>query len=235
MSRILELKQRVLQANLEIPKLKLAIFTFGNVSAYDPDLGLVAIKPSGVPYEDLKEEDIVVLDLNGVQVEGELRPSSDTATHLHIYREFPWVRGVVHTHSTYATAWAQAGRSIPVYGTTHADHSPQDIPCAPVMSKDRIQGDYEVETGLQITQHFQKKGINPEYCPMVLIEGHGPFTWGVSPEKALYHAAVLEELAQMATITESVSQGEKAPLPEYLIQKHFMRKHGPDAYYGQES
>ncbi|WP_028974706.1 L-ribulose-5-phosphate 4-epimerase AraD [Spirochaeta cellobiosiphila] len=234
MKTVKELKQEVLEANKQIPELKLAIFTFGNVSAYYPELGLVGIKPSGVSYDKLKADDIVVLDLEGNIKEGTLRPSSDTPTHLHLYRHFPDIGGVVHTHSTHATAWAQAGRSIPVYGTTHADHSPVAIPCAPIMSEDRIMKDYEVETGLQITEYLKAQNINPEYCQMVLIEGHGPFTWGATPSKALYNAAVLEELAQMAKLTESIYGGQKNGLPEYLVQKHFQRKHGPNAYYGQK-
>ena len=228
-----ELKSSALEMNLEIPRQGLAIFTFGNASVYSPELGLVAIKPSGVPYEELSSEKMVVLNLQGDLIEGDLRPSSDTPTHLQLYREFPGIRGVVHTHSIHATAWAQALRGIPVYGTTHADHSPQEIPCVPPMTEERISGDYELETGLQISEYFAEQNINPEYCPMVLVGGHGAFTWGESPEKSLYNARVLEELAQMAYMTEVIAGGKNPPLPSHLIDKHFSRKHGPNAYYGQ--
>ena len=226
-----ELKEAAFLANMEIPKLKLAIFTFGNVSAYDPKLGALAIKPSGVPYSELKVEDMVVLDLEGAVIEGKLRPSSDTKTHVVLYRTFKNIRGVCHTHSPNAVAWCQAGRSIPVYGTTHADHTHLPIPLAPIMSKQAVKGDYEHETGLQIVRCFEH--IDPDECPMVLVEGHGPFAWGTSAEKALYHAAVLEEVAGMAANTELLNPKAK-PLPDYLIRKHYERKHGSGAYYGQE-
>lgn len=234
MSIYYALKEAVLAANLMIPRLNLAIFTFGNASAFDPRLGAAAIKPSGVPYEDLTAENIVVLDLNGNILEGAGRPSSDTATHLELYKSFPHARGIVHTHSTCATAWAQAGRPIPVYGTTHADHSPVDIPCAPIMMQEKVSGHYEKETAGQIIEHLQKLKLDPVQCQMILVEGHGPFTWGESPDKALYNAAVLEELARLALMTEAAAGGKKTPLPRYLIEKHFYRKHGPGAYYGQQ-
>lgn len=229
-----ELKAKTLKGNEAIPALGLAMFTFGNVSVFDPVLRAVAIKPSGVPYNELTEDKMVVLDLDGKVLEGTLRPSSDTPTHIHLYRAFPGIRSIVHTHSTYATSWAQSGRAIPVYGTTHADHSPVEIPCAPVMRQDRIAGQYEKETAYQIIEHFEKLKLDSAYCCMVLIEGHGPFTWGKDPDEALYNAAVLEELARMAVLTEILSGGRKPALPGYLIDKHFTRKHGPEAYYGQE-
>jgi L-ribulose-5-phosphate 4-epimerase len=225
-----ELKERAWLANQEIPKRGLAIYTFGNVSALDADRGVIAIKPSGVAYEQLSAEDLVVLDLSGKIVEGKLRPSSDTPTHLVLYRAWKGIAGVVHTHSTYATGWAQARLPIPIYGTTHADHLAEDVPCTAMMSDDAVERDYEVETGNQILECFRDR--NPLHTPMVLVAGHAPFTWGETPEKAIYHAAVLEEMARMAFITR-VLDPEAARLPESLIRKHYERKHGKDAYYGQ--
>ena len=227
-----ELKERAWEANLEIPKRGLAIYTFGNVSAFDAGQGVVAIKPSGVDYERLKAEDMVVVDLEGRRVEGSLRPSSDTRTHLVLYRAFEGLGGIVHTHSTYATGWAQACRPIPILGTTHADHLAEDVPCTELMSPEAVQSDYETETGNQILACFQ--GRNPRHIPMVLVAGHGPFTWGETPEKAVYHAVVLEELARMAFVTCGIHPGASR-LPEHLVRKHFERKHGKDAYYGQEA
>ena len=227
-----EIKERAWVANLEIPKRGLAIYTFGNASAYDPVRGVVAIKPSGVAYEHLSIDDMVVVDLAGKVVEGELRPSSDTRTHLVLYRTFQGIGGVVHTHSTYATGWAQARSPIPILGTTHADHLAEDVPCTDIMDECAAQADYETETGHQILACFHDR--NPLHSPMVLVAGHGPFTWGETPDQAVYHAAVLEELAKMAFITCGIHPG--APrLPEHLIRKHFERKHGQDAYYGQAS
>ncbi|GAB6089282.1 L-ribulose-5-phosphate 4-epimerase AraD [Spirochaeta dissipatitropha] len=231
MSVYTAIKEEAYEANMGIPAHQLAIFTFGNVSVIDRGLGAVAIKPSGVPYEDLKAEDMVVLSLEGETIEGKLRPSSDTPTHLHLYRSWKEIGGIIHTHSTYATSWAQAGRDIPVYGTTHADHLAMDIPCASLMSAAEVEGNYELETGRQITNCFKQRGIRAEFCPMVLIEGHGPFAWGKTAAKALYHAAVLEQIAQMAWMTESLVAARG--LPRYYTEKHFQRKHGPDAYYGQ--
>lgn len=225
------IKEEAYEANMGIPAHQLAIFTFGNVSVIDRGLGAVAIKPSGVPYDELKPEDMVVLSLEGEAIEGKLRPSSDTPTHLHLYRSWEDIGGIIHTHSTYATSWAQAGRDIPVYGTTHADHLAMDIPCAGLMSAEEVEGDYELETGKQITNCFKQRGIRAGFCPMVLIEGHGPFAWGKTAAKALYHAAVLEQIAQMAWMTESLVAAKR--LPRYYTEKHFQRKHGPDAYYGQ--
>lgn len=226
-----ELKERAWIANLEIPKRGLAIYTFGNVSAFDPDRGVIAIKPSGVDYETLTADDLVVVDLEGEIVEGELRPSSDTPTHLVLYRAWQGLGGVVHTHSTYATGWAQARLPIPIYGTTHADHLAEDVPCTAVMSDEAVERDYEVETGNQILECFRDR--DPLHTPMVLVAGHGPFTWGETPEKAIYSAAVLEELAHMAFITRTVDPAAER-LPDRLIRKHFERKHGENAYYGQK-
>jgi len=226
-----ELQERAWAANQEIPRRGLAIYTFGNVSAFDAARGVMAIKPSGVEYEKLAVEDLVVLDLSGRVVEGKLRPSSDAPTHLVLYRAWKGMGGVVHTHSTYASGWAQARLAIPIYGTTHADHLAEDVPCTAVMSDEAVERDYEVETGNQILECF--RGRNPLEVPMVLVAGHGPFTWGESPEKAIYNAAVLEELARMAFVTHTLDPSA-ARLPDRLIRKHYQRKHGKNAYYGQK-
>ncbi|MBF8296074.1 MAG: L-ribulose-5-phosphate 4-epimerase [Bacteroidetes bacterium] len=231
MSSITGLKQRVWMCNRELPELGLVLQAFGNVSGIDRERGLVAIKPSGIPYDELKVQDIVVVDLDNNVVEGRLRPSSDTRTHTYLYRSFPEIGGIVHTHSTYAVAWAQALKPIPLLGTTHADLLPTDVPCTEIMSDEMIEGDYEEETGKQIVNAF----VNRSYkdVPMVLVGGHGPFTWGETPEKALHHSQMLEELARMAAVTLQINPA--APrLKQSLIDKHFSRKHGPDAYYGQE-
>jgi len=225
-----ELKERAWAANLELPRRGLALFTFGNASAFDPPSGLVAIKPSGVAYEALSVDDMVVVDLDGKVVEGKLRPSSDTPTHVVLYRALRGLGGVVHTHSTYATAWAQARRPIPVYGTTHADHLAKDVPCTAVMSDEAVARDYEAETGTQILECFRTR--DPLHTPMVLVAGHGPFTWGESADQAVYHAVVLEEIARMAFLTRTIDPAA-ARLPEAIVRKHFERKHGADAYYGQ--
>ena len=225
-----ELKERAWQANMEIPRRGLAIYTFGNVSAFDAERGVFAIKPSGVAYEGLTAADMVVVDLDAKVVEGGLRPSSDTKTHVALYRAFPGIGGIVHTHSTYATAWAQACIPIPIYGTTHADHLAEDVPCTALMTSDAVGGDYEAETGAQIVDCFRAR--DPHQTSMVLVAGHAPFTWGKTPEKAVYHAVVLEELAKMASITRSLDV-QAARLPDYLVRKHFERKHGKGAYYGQ--
>jgi L-ribulose-5-phosphate 4-epimerase len=227
-----ELKERAWAANMEIPKRGLAIYTFGNVSALDPAKGVFAIKPSGVDYQALTAADMVVLDLEGKVVEGALRPSSDTPTHLVLYRAFQGIGGIVHTHSTYATGWAQARTAIPLYGTTHADHLAEDVPVTEIMSEAAVASDYETETGNQILACF--RGRNPLHTPMVLVAGHGPFTWGDTPEKAVYNAVVLEELARMAFVTRSLSPSAQR-LPDYLVRKHFERKHGSNAYYGQDA
>jgi L-ribulose-5-phosphate 4-epimerase len=226
-----ELRERAFRANMEIPRRGLAIYTFGNVSAFDRDRGVLAIKPSGVPYDRLSADDMVVVDLEGNVVEGHLRPSSDTKTHIVLYASFRGLGGVVHTHSTYATGWAQTGTPIPIYGTTHADHLAEDVPCTEMMRPDAVQGDYETETGKQIVECFRDR--NPLHTPMVLVAGHGPFAWGEDAEKAVYNAAVLEEIARMAFITRTIHPGA-ARLPDALVRKHFDRKHGKKAYYGQK-
>jgi L-ribulose-5-phosphate 4-epimerase len=229
-SRYGELKEQAWLANMEIPRRGLAMYTFGNVSALDAKRAVFAIKPSGVPYENLTAADIVVVDLHAKVVEGKLRPSSDTKTHAALYRAFPAIRGVVHTHSTYATAWAQACMPIPLYGTTHADHLAEDVPCTALMTADAVSGDYEAETGKQIIDCFRTR--QPEEIPMVLVAGHGAFTWGETADKAVYHAVVLEELAKVASITRALAP-LTGRLPHYLVRKHFERKHGKRAYYGQ--
>lgn len=227
-----ELKQRVLDANLQLPVHELVTFTWGNVSGIDRDAGLVVIKPSGVPYEELKLDDLVTVDLDGNKVEGELKPSSDTATHLALYKAFSEVGGVVHTHSPWATSWAQAGRSIPAYGTTHADYFFGTIPCTRVMTDKEIQGSYELETGNVIIETFQN--INPMQIPGVLVNNHGPFVWGKNADNALHNAVVMEEVAKMAYHTVHLNPSIQ-PIDQELLDKHFLRKHGANAYYGQAS
>ena len=227
-----QIRQTAYEANMQLPKLGLVLFTFGNVSAADRNLGVFAIKPSGIPYEELDPDKMVIVDFKGKTVEGKLRPSSDTLTHAVLYREWPLIGGIAHTHSTYATAWAQSLRDIPIYGTTHADHLTCDIPCSPPMEDNMIQGNYEQETGHQIVQYMQWKELNYEEVEMILVGNHGPFTWGKTPEKAVYNSAVLEELARMAFMTEQLRPGA-ARLKDSLIRKHFERKHGPGSYYGQ--
>ena len=231
MSSLKELKERVWRCNKELPQLGLAIRAFGNVSGIDREKGFVAIKPSGVMYDDLTVDDIVVVDLEDKIVDGKLRPSSDTKTHTHLYREFPGIGGVVHTHSTYAVAWAQAMKPIPIMGTTHADLLATDVPCTELMSDEMIQGDYEKETGKQIVDASAARPYKE--IPMVLVAGHGPFTWGKTPEEALYHSQMLEELAKMASLTLQINPSTPR-LKKTLVDKHFKRKHGPDSYYGQE-
>jgi L-ribulose-5-phosphate 4-epimerase len=226
------LRKECYEANMELPKLGLVIYTFGNVSCIDRQAGVFAIKPSGVDYDKLTPEDIVIVGLDGKIADGKLRPSSDTNTHLELYKAFPTIGGIVHTHSTFAVAWAQAARAVPLYGTTHADHLAADIPCTEFMADDRIRNDYETETGLQIIDCFEKHNLNAAEIPMALVAGHGPFTWGKNAEKAVYHARVLEELCKMAYITELVNPKVQR-LKDSLIQKHYNRKHGKDAYYGQ--
>jgi L-ribulose-5-phosphate 4-epimerase len=225
-----QLKEESWRANMEIPRQGLAIYTFGNVSAFDAGRGVFAIKPSGVSYDVLKAADMVIVDLDSKVVEGTLRPSSDTKTHAALYRAFPGLGGIVHTHSTYATAWAQAGRAIPLFGTTHADHLAEDVPCTAVMTPEAVGGDYEAETGKQIIDCFRSR--NPSETQMVLVAGHGPFTWGKTADKAVYNAVVLEELAKMAFITRTIDP-HAGRLPEHLVRKHYERKHGKSAYYGQ--
>jgi len=223
------LKQTVYNANLDLVKHGLVIFTWGNVSAIDRKTGWVVIKPSGVSYETMKPEDMVVIDLEGNIVEGKLKPSSDTATHLILYHSFPNIGGVVHTHSTFATAWAQAGKDIPNIGTTHADYFKDDIPCTRSMTAEEINGQYERETGNVIVERF--KGLNPDFTPGVLVKNHGPFAWGKDANEAVHNAVVLEQIAKMAFIAYSVNP--ELTMNEELIKKHFFRKHGEGAYYGQ--
>jgi len=232
MSKYQHIKQAAYEANMQLPKLGLVLFTFGNVSAVDRELGVFAIKPSGVPYEDLSPEKMVIVDFDGVTVEGNLRPSSDTKTHAVLYKHWPNIGGIVHTHSTYGTAWAQSQRCIPIFGTTHADHLTADIPCAPPMSDEMIESDYEYQTGFQIMDHFTGEGLDYNEVEMVLVGNHAPFTWGKTAHKAVYNSAVLEAVAQMAYLTEQINN--QAPrLKDSLIKKHFERKHGPNSYYGQ--
>lgn len=231
-SRFADLKERVWRANLEIPARGLAIYTWGNVSGLDTAAGVFAIKPSGVPYATLKADDMVVVDLEGQVVEGALKPSSDTPTHAVLYRHFAGLGAIVHTHSTHACAWAQAGRPIPLYGTTHADHLAVDIPCTDFMGDRAVRNDYEVETGKQILEVFRAAKLDPQQVPMVLVAGHGPFAWGATPEKAVYNAAVLEEVARMAWMSEQINP-RIGRLKPAIVRKHFERKHGPKAYYGQ--
>lgn len=225
-----ELKERVLEANLELQRRNLVIYTWGNVSGIDREKGLVVIKPSGVPYEELTADKMVVLDLEGNKVEGDLNPSSDTATHLELYRNFPEIGGVVHTHSVFATAWAQAGSAIPCYGTTHADYFYGEIPCTRMMTREEVEQDYELNTGKVIVETFKNRDYN--YTPGVLVAGHGPFTWGTDPANAVHNSVVLEELARMALYTIQITP-LVGGIPDYILNKHFYRKHGKDAYYGQ--
>jgi L-ribulose-5-phosphate 4-epimerase len=228
-----ELKNQVYEANMELLRQKLVVLTWGNVSGIDRDENLFVIKPSGVKYEDLTPEKMVVVDLENNLVEGDLRPSSDTKTHSLLYRNFPNIGGICHTHSTYATSWAQAQKAIPCFGTTHADYSPCEIPVTTVMSDAQIARDYEEETGEQILEVFRDSTYNYEYTPMVLVAAHGPFTWGNSPDQAVHHAIILEEIAKMASITIAINPTID-PIKETLINKHFLRKHGKNAYYGQK-
>ena len=233
-----QLKQKVCQANLDLVRHGLVIFTWGNVSAIDRESGLVVIKPSGVSYDEMKPSDMVVVDLTGKVVEGDLRPSSDTPTHLELYKAWPHIGGVVHTHSTYATAWAQAGLDIPNIGTTHADYFYGDIPCTRRMKKAEVFGEYERETGKVIVEAFS--GRDPLDTPAALVRNHGPFTWGTDADNAVHNAVVLEEVAKMAFISTTInlSTGDilnhEPSMSKYLIEKHYSRKHGPGAYYGQK-
>lgn len=233
MSSYKDIKEQAYEANMQLPKLGLVLFTFGNVSAADRAKGVFAIKPSGVPYEDLTPEKMVIVDFEGNTVEGSLRPSSDTQTHAVLYKHWEDIGGVVHTHSTYGTAWAQAQKAIPIFGTTHADHLTVDIPCAPPMDDAMIKGNYEYETGFQIMNHFESLGLSYKEVEMILVGNHAPFTWGKTAEKAVYNSAVLEAVAQMALLTQQINP--QAPkLKDSLIEKHYERKHGAGAYYGQK-
>jgi L-ribulose-5-phosphate 4-epimerase len=224
-----QLKERVFRSNLELVKQGLVIHTWGNVSGIDPETRLMVIKPSGVGYDKMKASDIVVLDPDGDIVEGKFKPSTDAPTHLLLYKVFPNIGGVVHTHSTYATSWAQAGKAIPPFGTTHADHFYGEVPCTRKLSEKEVKGDYETNTGKVITERL--KGLDPLSVPSVLVNCHGPFSWGKDPEKAVYNAVALEEIARMAFYT--VLLGKNEPVDKFLLDKHYLRKHGKDAYYGQ--
>jgi L-ribulose-5-phosphate 4-epimerase len=232
MSKYKSLREEAYEANMQLPKLGLVIFTFGNVSAADRNEGVFAIKPSGVAYDDLTPDKMVIVDFEGVTVKGKLRPSSDTLTHAVLYKHWDKINGIVHTHSTYATAWAQSQRDIPIFGTTHADYNIVDIPCAQPMDDEMIQGDYEYQTGFQIMNCMEQKGYSYEEVEMILVGNHAPFSWGKSAAKAVYNSAILEAVAKMAFITEQINAN--APrLKDSLKNKHWQRKHGPDSYYGQ--
>lgn len=228
-----ELKQKVLEANLELVKNHLVLYTWGNVSEIDRKSGLIVIKPSGVSYDGMKAEDMVVVDLDGKVVEGKLRPSSDTPTHVEFYKAFPKIGGVTHTHSTFATSWAQAGRSIPFYGTTHADYFYGDIPCARSLTKEEIEGDYEKNTGLAIIEKFHEDGLDPLEVPGVLIKSHGVFAFGKDAGSSVYNATVIEEVAKMAYLTEQLNP-TVVRADQFMMEKHYQRKHGKNAYYGQK-
>ena len=225
-----QLKDKVFKANLALVRHGLVIFTWGNVSAVDPESRLVVIKPSGVSYDEMTADDMVVVDLDGNVVEGHLNPSSDTPTHLALYRAWPEIGGIVHTHSTYATAWAQAGKSIPAIGTTHADYFHNEIPCTGDMSEQEVKGAYELETGNVIVRRFED--INPVHTPGVLVRNHGPFAWGKDCAEAVHNAVVLEQVAKMAYLAYAINPD--LTMNPLLVEKHFSRKHGPDAYYGQK-
>ena len=225
-----ELKESVCKANLDLVHHGLVIFTWGNVSGIDRNRGLVVIKPSGVSYDHMKPNDMVVMDLSGNQVEGEMKPSSDTPTHIYLYLQFPEIGGVVHTHSSWATSWAQARRPIPAYGTTHADYFYGEIPCTRPLTKEEVENQYELNTGVVIVETF--KGLDPMAVPGVLVSQHGPFSWGKDEHDAVHNAKVMDEVAKMAYYNESL--GNTSPVDPYLLNKHYMRKHGKDAYYGQD-
>ena len=227
-----DLKQKVYEANMLLPKYGLVTFTWGNVSAIDTESGLFVIKPSGVDYEKMTPADMVVMDLQGIKVEGDLRPSSDTPTHLELYKAFPEIGGIVHTHSSYATSWAQAGRSIPCYGTTHADYIYGEVPCLRCLTKEEIDEAYEENTGHLIVNEFQRMNKEVMAVPAVLCKNHGPFAWGKDAMDAVHNAVVLEEVAKMAYRTETINP-KVAPAPQELQDKHYYRKHGANAYYGQ--
>lgn len=224
------LKLQVYEANMELPRRGLITYTWGNVSGIDRESGYFVIKPSGIDYDELKPEDMVVMDLEGNKIEGHLNPSSDTATHIELYKEYQEIGGIVHTHSPWATSWAQAGRSIPCYGTTHADYFYGDIPCARVLTPDEIEDNYEKNTGAVIIETLNEK--NPMHIPCMLCSNHGPFTWGKDASEAVHNAVVLEEVAKMASQTEMINKNSQK-VPQSMQDKHFLRKHGPNAYYGQ--
>jgi L-ribulose-5-phosphate 4-epimerase len=227
------IRDEAFRANMQLPQLGLVLFTFGNVSAVDRSEGVFAIKPSGVPYEQLSPAKMVIVDFDGRVVDGKLRPSSDTKTHAVLYRHWPTIGGIAHTHSIYATAWAQTQLDIPVFGTTHADHCTVDIPCAPPMDDKMIGGDYEYQTGFQIMNCLGERKLAYQDLEMILVGNHAPFTWGATSEKAVYNSAVLEAIATMAYLTRQI-RPDAPRLKNALIRKHFERKHGPDSYYGQK-
>lgn len=227
------LKKAVYEANMELPKHGLVTYTWGNVSGIDRETGLVVIKPSGVAYEELTPDKLVVLTLDGSIVEGDLNPSSDTKTHLELYKAYPQLGGIVHTHSPYAVGWAQAGKDIPAYGTTHADYFYGPVPCARHLTPEEVAEDYERNTGKVIIETFTQRGLDPAHVPGVICRSHGPFAWGKDAKQAVYHAVVLEEVAKMALFTVQVKP-DAVPAPQHILDKHFMRKHGPNAYYGQK-
>lgn len=232
-----ELKEKVFRANLQLVEYGLVVLTWGNASEIDRESGLVVIKPSGVPYNTMKASDMVVMDLDGNKVEGDLNPSSDTPTHLELYRNYDDIGGIVHTHSTWACAWAQAGRDIPAYGTTHADFTNGSVPCARGLTREEVEGEYELNTGKIIVEEFSKREIKPQECPAVLIHRHGPFTWGKDSYKAVENALILEQVSKMAHRTEiiaSLSDNADIGIEDYLLDKHYQRKHGKNAYYGQK-
>ena len=226
------LKIKVYEANLAIVKHGLVIFTWGNVSAVDRASGYLVIKPTGVGYDQMKPDDMVVVDLDGNKIEGNLKPSSDTATHIELYKHFPNIGSVVHTHAEWSTSWAQAGKPIPAYGTTHADYFYGEIPCTRKLTAEEIARAYEKETGTVIVEHFQQHNINPDAVPAVLVNGHAPFSWGKDPDNAVHNAVVLEEVAKMAFRNQVL--GNYQPIDQYLLDKHYHRKHGANAYYGQK-
>ena len=228
-----ELKKRVCDANLELPRRGLVTFTWGNASEIDREKGVIVIKPSGVDYEGMNPSQMVVLDLDGNVIDGELSPSSDAPTHVYLYKAFKGLGGIVHTHSTYATSWAQACRDIPAYGTTHADYYYGCVPCARALTADEINGEYEKNTGAVIEETFIKRGIDPLAVPAVIVSSHGPFTWGKNAMDAVHSAAVLEEVAKMALFSEQIN-ARMVPAPQVLQDKHYYRKHGANAYYGQK-
>ena len=223
-----KLKHAVYEANMELPHRGLVTYTWGNVSGIDRERGLVVIKPSGVSYDELTPDDLVVLDLDG-----KLNPSSDTKTHLELYKAFPEIGGIVHTHSPYAVGWAQAGRDIPAYGTTHADYFYGPVPCCRSLTEQEVEEDYERNTGLVIVETFRQRELDPVHVPGAICRNHGPFTWGKDAAQAVYHAVVLEEVAKMAVYTTQIAP-DAQPAPQYVLDKHFLRKHGPNAYYGQK-
>ena len=226
------IKTRCLNSNFQISNHNLAIFTFGNVSVIDRDKNVIAIKPSGVPYNELDEDKIVVLDLKGNIIEGNLNPSSDTKTHLYLYQEWGEINSICHTHSTYAVGWSQSLQDVPVYGTTHADHLTKDIPCTSPMEDSLIKGNYELNTGIQIVNHFNKHELNPKEVQMCLVGSHGPFTWGRDENESIYNSVVLEEICKMAYLTKTINPNISR-IKNTLIKKHYNRKHGKDSYYGQ--